>query len=143
LTWATSCMTFHVIIETSRLTSPTSLVWTALGRDENSLDTSLSAPIRTVGDHAFGGAAGGVAGSFGQNTRLHQRPPSAMFEGPRQFFGLLPGMVLGFAVGVLQALTDCGVVCLESMQPSVQAEASNGTQQPQNQCLESRGSCKI
>jgi hypothetical protein len=132
LTWAISCMTFCVIIETSRLTSPTSLVWTALRRDESSLDTSLSAPIRTIGDYTFGGAVGGIAGSFGRNTHLRQRLPSAMFKGPRRFFGLLPGMVLGFAAGVLQASTDYGVVYLESMRPSVQAEASNGTQQPQS-----------
>jgi hypothetical protein len=132
LTWAISCMTFCVIIETSRLTSPTSLVWTALGRDESSLDTSLSAPIRTIVDYTFGGAVGGIAGSFGRNTHLRQRLPSAMFKGPRRFFGLLPGMVLGFAAGVLQASTDYGVVYLESMRPSVQAEASNGTQQPQS-----------
>jgi hypothetical protein len=132
LTWAISCMTFCVIIETSRLTSPTSLVWTALGRDENSLDTSLSAPIRTIGDYTFGGAVGGIAGSFGRNTHLRQRLPSAMFKGPRRFFGLLPGAALGFAAGVLQASTDYGVAYLESMQPSVEAEASNGIEQPQN-----------
>lgn len=132
LTWAISCMTFCVIIETSRVASPTSLMWTALGRDESSLDTSLSAPIRTIGDYTFGGAVGGIAGSFGRNTHLRQRLPSAMFKGPRRFFGLLPGMVLGFAAGTLQSSTDYGIAYLESMQPSVEAETSNKTEQPQN-----------
>jgi hypothetical protein len=133
LTWAISCMAFCVIIETSRLTSPTSRIlnqWRITGRNDNETevgdendDDSMVRALTTMGDFTLGGAVAGIAGSFGRNTHLRQRLPSAMFKGPRRFFGLVPGLALGLAAGILQASADYGQASLESLQSSSSSAA--------------------
>ena len=117
LTWALSCMAFCTIIETCRLTSPSTMIVRALepstGFPSNSLGTNLSQPITTISDYTIGGACAGIAGSFGRNTLLRKRLPVAMFRGSQRFFGLVPGIALGIIAGGVQAGLDYGVQYFE------------------------------
>jgi hypothetical protein len=119
LTWAISCMAFSAIIETSRLTSPSSWIYQNLEANgivtENAgLGTKIKPSAITIADYTIGGAVAGIAGSFGRNTHLRKRLPSSMLRGSQRFFGLVPGIALGVVAGTLQVATDLGVAYLES-----------------------------
>jgi hypothetical protein len=117
LTWAISCMAFCTIIETSRLTSPSTLILQNIEgskTDSSGLFGRITPSIITIADYTIGGAAAGIAGSFGRNTYLRKRLPSAMFRGSQRFFGLVPGIALGVVAGCLQVATDRGVAYFES-----------------------------
>jgi hypothetical protein len=126
LTWAISCMAFCVIIETSRLTSPTSRIlnqWRITGRNDKKIEVgdendSMVRALTTTGDFTLGGAVAGIAGSFGRNTHLRQRLPSAMCKGPRRFFGLVPGLALGCAAGIISASADYASAAAQEMAAS-------------------------
>lgn len=113
LTWAISCMAFCSIIETSRLTSPTSLIIQQFG-----FPVVVDNSLITITDYTIGGAFAGIAGSFGRKTHLRKRLPSAMFRGSQRFFGLVPGIALGIVAGCLQATTDFGVAYFEGLSES-------------------------
>lgn len=125
LTWALSCMAFCAIIETCRRLEPSSRLM-AMAYNRNPIidnwPVSLSANSRiqefagTVADFSFAGAVGGLAASTGRNTHLRKQLPSSMLRGSQRFFGVLPGLGLGFIFGILQATTDAGITYLEEQQ---------------------------
>jgi len=87
-----------------------------------SLDPSIQSFVGIVADFTFGGAVGGFAASMGRNTHLRRRLPSSMLRGSQRFFGVVPGIALGFVAGVVQAMTDAGIAYLENKQQQEQAK---------------------
>jgi hypothetical protein len=143
VTWAVSCMSFCILLETCRSLSPTSWLLNQFLLVDDDVKTegqpqqdprqpqqrgwpyatlpglsreNTKSTVRTVGDFTIGGAIAGVVGSFGRNTHLRQRLPSAVFKGPQRFFGFVPGVTLGLAAGLLQASIDVGERYLLSTQ---------------------------
>ncbi len=110
LTWALSCMAFCAVIETSRRMEPTRRI---MGAEK--LDPIPSFGT-TVVDCALGGAVGGLAASMGRNAHLQKQIPISMLRGSRRFFGVVPGIALGFVAGVFQASTDASITYLEEKQ---------------------------
>ena len=113
LTWALSCMAFCAVIETSRRMEPTRRI--LIGNADKPLDP-LPSMAATVADYTLGGAVGGLAASTGKNTHLQLQLPKTMLRGSQRFFGVIPGMGLGFVAGVFQATTDVGIAYLEELQ---------------------------
>ena len=70
----------------------------------------------TVADYTLGGAVGGLAASTGRNTHLQLQLPKTMLRGSQRFYGVIPGVTLGFVAGVFQATTDVGIAYLEELQ---------------------------
>jgi hypothetical protein len=145
VTWAISCMSFCILLETCRNVSPTSWLLNQFLIVDDDVNTggqpeqdplqqqqqergwpyptltglsrkNTKSTVRTVGDFTIGGAIAGMVGSFGRNAHLRHRLPSAVFKGPQRFFGLVPGVTLGFAAGLLQASIDIGERYLLSTQ---------------------------
>lgn len=128
LTWAISCAAFCSILETCHLTSPATIIYDMLNNSERpGSPPSLNPYVQTVCDYTIGGALAGIAGSFGRNEHIRRRIPSAMFKGPKRFFGLAPGIALGALAGVLQASTDYGVTYAESMQQRQQQQTKHAS----------------
>lgn len=131
LAWAISCMAFCAMIEASRRLAPSSLLILSIIPDrqnDNSTTTGsqegfvVANPrffqtfLGTVADFTFGGAMGGFAASMGRNSHLRKHLPSSMLRGSQRFFGVLPGIALGFVAGIVQASTDAGIAYLEEQQ---------------------------
>lgn len=138
LTWALSTMAFCAIIEGSRRMAPSSGILSVLfDNDEqqephdshhgtsspaetktrgSKIDPRIQQFLGTVLDFTFGGAVGGFAASMGRNTHLRKQLPSSMLRGSQRFFGVVPGITLGFAAGIIQASTDVGIAYLEELQ---------------------------
>jgi hypothetical protein len=114
LTMAVSCMLFCTIIETSRLTSPSSLLLESqnLVAPIGNSDKTRSAMI-TVADFTIGGAMAGIAGSFGKTSQ--KRLPIPAFRGSGRFFGFVPGIFLGITAGSIQAAVDYGIDYFENV----------------------------
>lgn len=155
VTWAVSCMSFCILLETCRNVSPTSWLLNQLllvdddvnirGQPEQDPQQqqrgwpyptlpglspeNTKSTARTVGDFTIGGAIAGVVGSFGRNAHLRQRLPSSLFKGPQRFFGLVPGVTLGFAAGLLQASIDIGewyLLSTQTRQPGLESDKDTG-----------------
>ena len=125
-TMAVSCMAFVAIVETSRLTSPSSMILQgyyssySYNSDDDKASSSVSSisttnkAMTTVGDFTIGGAVAGLAGSIGKTSQKRLLPvANTVFRGSKRFFGLLPGITLGIAFGSLQALSDYTIHYLE------------------------------
>lgn len=124
-TMAVSCSAFVAIIETSRLTSPSSMILQgyyssySYDSDDDKASSSISSSTTnkamiTVGDFTIGGATAGLAGSIGKTSQKRLLPvANSVFRGSKRFFGLLPGITLGIAFGSLQALSDYTIHYLE------------------------------
>jgi len=116
-TWALSCLVFCTIIETSRLTSPST--WILKQINGRSYGTALDikimkAPAITVADYSIGGALAGATCSFGR-TMYSSRNYSPMKLGrPRKFSGFLSGLALGLTAGSFQAAIDYGTLMLKN-----------------------------
>mmetsp|Transcript_16856 Transcript_16856/g.31205 ORF Transcript_16856/g.31205 Transcript_16856/m.31205 type:complete len:250 (+) Transcript_16856:41-790(+) len=150
ITWGVSCMVFCSIVETSRLTSPSTIFlhawqeWNGARTTEeeekevnaatNGNDTlQYSTPTTktiprhatmiTIADYSIGGAFAGLAGSFGR--RVHLRNSIFKLQGSQRFFGVLPGFLLGLGAGCLQAAIDYGMMLAD--------EAAMAQQQEQQQ----------
>lgn len=114
LTMALSCMVFCTILETSRLTSPSSsLLESQYLKPPIEESDKLHSAIITVSDFTIGGAMAGLAGSFGKTSQ--RRLPIAAFRGSGRFFGFLPGVFLGIAAGSVQAAADYGIDYFENV----------------------------
>eukprot|EP00980_Cylindrotheca_fusiformis_P003174 scaffold721_cov131-Cylindrotheca_fusiformis.AAC.64 len=124
LTMALSCMMFCTVLETSRLTSPSTLLLNSRGlaAPTGEADKLQSATI-TVADFTFGGAMAGIASSFGKTSQ--KRLPIAAFRASGRFFGLLPGILLGFAAGSIQAAADYGIDYFETVSDTQNDKSSN------------------
>ncbi len=127
ISWGISCMVFCCVIEASRLTSPSTVVSRSLGlssnttKDNNRMEFDAAVmrktppnPIITISDYTIGGICAGIAVSFGsggrQFNKLHQSIPRVPVHlRPGRFFGVGPGIALGFVAGCLQAATDYGL----------------------------------
>lgn len=133
-TWAISCMVFAGILESSRQSSPTTVLLQKLSQENIADETFPSSSsflfdrevrfttLRAVGDYTLGGTVAGLAGAFAQrrkpfavatgtvlrSSRAGQRPWSA--------WGLAAGMALGFLGGVVQAAIDVGGLYLQREQ---------------------------
>eukprot|EP00934_Nitzschia_sp_Nitz4_P008407 Nitzschia sp. Nitz4//scaffold260_size33533//7293//7922//NITZ4_007877-RA/size33533-processed-gene-0.23-mRNA-1//-1//CDS//3329544677//8397//frame0 len=117
LTWAISCLMFCAIVETSRLTSPTSKL---LGKLDDANDTAYAKevpqPVYTVVDYTVGGAVGGLASSLGRHSQLRKQLPSSLVRGNQRFFFLGPGIGLGLVAGIFQAIADESLNYVEAQQ---------------------------
>jgi hypothetical protein len=114
--WALSCLTFVLILETSRRTSPVTMMMNATGRNG-----SLPPALVTVGDYTVGGLLAGAAGSWGR--RVPRLP--AMRQPPRRlWFGMGTGMLLGCGAGLLQAALDASTSYLQAAAAANQANAA-------------------
>lgn len=115
-TMALSCMAFCAVVETTRLTSPSSIIlqWrNSLGKIEPSgTSEAVRSAAITISDFTIGGAFAGIAGSLGKTSRT--RIPIAALRGSGRFFGLGPGMALGMIAGSFQAAADFGIDYLEA-----------------------------
>ena len=75
----------------------------------------LPAYITTVADYTFGGAAAGIASSFGRRRGTRRNVMNgtsrgiAATRGRPPVIGVLTGIGLGFVAGCDQAAVDCGV----------------------------------
>jgi len=116
-TMALSCMAFCAVVETTRLTSPSSIILKlspdSLGRMEP-FGTSEAARLAaiTISDFTIGGACAGIAGSF-RKTSQTQIPIAALRGSAGRFFGVFPGIALGMIAGSLQAAADYIINYLE------------------------------
>lgn len=109
--WTLSCLAFCTIIETSRLTSPSTWISNQLlDGTENSTNTYNKRPAITIADYSFGGAVAGVTCSFGR--RMYSRNSSFVKHRPRTFSGFVSGLTLGVAAGTLQCAIDYGTSVL-------------------------------
>ncbi|CAJ1930257.1 unnamed protein product [Cylindrotheca closterium] len=113
-TMALSCMAFCGVVETCRLTSPSSIVLQSLESRKmepfGKSEASRSAAI-TISDFTIGGAVAGIAGSFGKTSQ--KRIPVAALRGSGRFFGFGPGLALGMIAGAFQAAADYSINYLE------------------------------
>jgi len=135
LQWAISCMAFCTLIETSRWLCPTQRITEALFYTSDSETLLRPSPWMsaawTVSDYSIGGGVGGLAASMGRQTHLRtQLPPSILSGSKRRFFGVVPGLALGFAAGICQAALDGGIAYLERFEYQ---EAAQGSQKPEQQ----------
>ena len=119
-------MMFALILESSRLSSPTTVVYESMilpsshSPDFESL--VLQKGITTVGDYAFGGLVAGLAGALARRpppeastgNRL-QLPVSITQSGrrPLVLWSVGVGFGLGFVAGVFQAAVDMGDLYIE------------------------------
>ncbi|KAL3945371.1 MAG: hypothetical protein SGBAC_000576 [Bacillariaceae sp.] len=116
-TMALSCMAFCAVVETCRLTSPSSIILQP-SESMNKMDpyveseAARSAAI-TISDFTIGGAVAGIAGSFGKTSQT--RIPIAVLRGSGRFFGFGPGVALGMIAGSLQAAADYSINYLETV----------------------------
>lgn len=119
--WALSCFLFTVLLETSRLTSPTTLIYqqylqaltnkpddaNAKKRTSSSSSTNLATnqvALFVASDYTIGGlVAGGAAALRGQGS-------SSLSVASRLGSGTIIGALLGFTAGMIQA----GVVWAEA-----------------------------
>lgn len=133
LQWAISCMAFCTLIETSRRVSPTRRLLRIV--DVDLVDTSVynTTPATTVSDYTLGGAVGGLAASMGRQR--HLRLPPSIMRGSKRYFGVVPGLALGFAAGVCQAITDGSIFYLEQRleESSEQASKTIQSSEPNSQ----------
>jgi hypothetical protein len=104
--WALSCLTFVLILETSRRTSPVTMMMNATGRNG-----SLPPALVTVGDYSVGGLLAGAAGSWGRRV---PRLPAMRHPPRRLWFGMGTGMLLGCGAGLLQAALDASTSYLQA-----------------------------
>jgi len=116
--WALSCLVFCSIIESSRLTSPSTWILKQIeatnGRSYGAaLDNKImKACTITVADYSIGGALAGATCSFGRNM-YSSRNYSVMKLGRlRKFSGFLSGLALGVTAGTFQAAIDYGTSVL-------------------------------
>jgi hypothetical protein len=119
--WSVSFMLFAIILESSRLASPTSKVFeladtvgTGTLADLVQNDETLHERVRrqamiSFGDYTFGGTVAGLAGTLAQRRHLlmNQSRPTTIR------FGLATGFALGVFAGTLQAAIDVGNIYLE------------------------------
>lgn len=121
MTWAVSCMLFALLIETSRIVSPTTSLLTAASTKEHSWiqNEYQTIALTTVGDYMAGGTLAGLAGSIGinRNRRGPVRPPPVMMS-----WGLGVGALLGALFGMIQAGIDIGNYYLLEQQNSQREE---------------------
>jgi len=115
-TMGLSCMAFCAVVETSRLTSPSSII---LQSSENfgkmepfGKSEAIKSAAITISDFTIGGAIAGIAGSFGKTSQ--KRIPIAALRGSGRFFGFGPGIALGMIAGSLQAVADYSINYLET-----------------------------
>lgn len=126
LTWAISCMMFVSILESSRITSPTSKILISLGTvpylgigEEYSLfDGDLDSELRRVvfvamSDYTIGGAVAGLAGAYARSGNPTQSFPQishpvvhARRSRPSITWGVGAGIGFGIIAGTFQALSD-------------------------------------
>lgn len=129
--WSLSCMMFALILETSRLSSPTSVIYKSIVEQEDD-PQNFDAQLRRkgfvlVGDYTIGGAVAGLSGAMarrepptrhkaasgsrgGGTTFNHTLRRSMVQAGrpPLVLWGLRWGMGLGFAAGLFQAASEVG-----------------------------------
>jgi len=115
--WALSCLVFCTIIETSRLTSPSTWILKQInGRSySTALDIKImKAPAITIADYSIGGALAGVTCSFGRNMYSSRNYSLMKLGRPRKFSGFLSGLALGLTAGAFQAAIDYGTSMLKN-----------------------------
>ena len=126
-TWALSCMIFAIILETTRRSSPTTvLLQSVSSMDEDSVKHTA---ITAVGDYTLGGTAAGLVGALAGWTQkarttlsanAMQLPASILSSKagrrPLILWGLGAGMSLGFVAGIFQAGVDVGNIYLKREQ---------------------------
>jgi len=130
-TWAASCMFFALILESSRLASPTStlLELTKCNVEEETdfKEQMQLKALTTIGDYSIGGTVAGLAGAMARRTPPNSskssdfklKLPETMLKLGRRpliVWGLGTGLSLGLLAGVLQAGIDVGNLYLEKEQ---------------------------
>lgn len=109
--WAISCMFFALILESSRIMSPTGLFLSKL--DEEWTPSPMSRALITIGDYTVGGGVAGLAGALARRRDLPTR------QGGWMVFGLGAGLALGLVAGVAQAGLDASTTYLEDRDKAV------------------------
>ena len=134
LTWALSGMIFVSVLESCRVTSPTTALWNAVQTSPNSDhlgdearvhqgyddddddedDDYYKTALVAIGDYTLGGSVAGAAGALGSQRRTSAsgsilRPPSVAW-------GLGMGLALGCVAGILQAGIEVGNLYLSRQQ---------------------------
>lgn len=135
-TWAISCTFFALILEVSRVMSPTNMLWQLADETKNpdrneaativlssssgkqseafsSKEVMMRMALTGFGDYTLGGAVAGLAGGMAYRTRLAQQqlaPYTNMTLPKSQQRGfLLWGMGVGMALGMLAGLTQASI----------------------------------
>lgn len=150
-TWALSCMIFALILETSRRSSPTTVLLDSIrstrrsDKDDDSWNGRVQdTAMKAVGDYTIGGTLAGLVGALAGWTekarttlsaRAMQVPSNILASkaGRRPFiiWGLGAGMSLGLVAGVFQAGIDVGNMYLQDEQEQERLRRSRGQQQQQ------------
>ena len=100
------CFVFALILETSRLASPTTALFERFGHvklgDANRETKMVRKALTAVGDYAFGGLAAGIAGARAlSNSKLRLGFPIYLRGG---VYGSLLGLVGGLAQAALEVI---------------------------------------
>jgi hypothetical protein len=132
LQWAISCMAFCTLIETSRRLSPTKRMMETIFTNDGATTiqpSPFTTAAWTISDYTIGGGVGGLAASMGRQTHLRKQLPPSIMSGSKRFFGVVPGLALGFAAGICQAATDGGIAYLEQLEYQARQEVQKPKKQ--------------
>jgi hypothetical protein len=138
--WSISCMLFTIILESSRLASPTNILFQIIGSQQQQLTTTVRTDptmendvtkqrvqpfqnllLRTgatsFGDYMIGGTIAGLAGVIGQQRQRQQQLSTHTINNriPTIRFGLATGFGLGVIAGTIQAVIDVSNLYLEKV----------------------------
>ena len=143
ITWALSCMVFVGVLESFRVTSPTSKLYdsffesnyeqqlTVTGQNDDTGSTGSSiesfehrlrhTAIVSIGDYTMGGAVAGLAGAVSRirnPASLSSLSEGAIRRRPSAFllWGCVVGIGFGMIAGILQASIEIGKLYVEHEQ---------------------------
>lgn len=140
MTWALSCMLFALVMETSRIVSPTSSLLTHWSSSSSKEESFYYGKYQTmaataIGDCTVGGMVAGLAGVLG----MHRQQRNRGGGGPILIaWGLGVGALLGGLLGTIQAGIDVGNVYLLEQQNLQQEEGHEKNDSEQDVTQDSR-----